>query len=161
MTSRYSAGITLIETLVYLALFTIVIGGLLASAYAFFESGGRNQTKAMMQLEQDFLASKINWALDGAESVAVPSAARLSVTMRDASEGNPVQICLAGSDMRLSVGGVTCASAETLNNSNVRISNLVFIRTQARLEVGFIISATTSNGMIISQTASTTRYLYL
>ena len=167
MVQKYVRGITLVETLIYLALFTIVVGGLLASAYALFESNDRNQTKAMMQMEQDFLIAKIDWALGGAESVSVPTDSRLSVTLWDASIGNPVQICLSGTAMRLSLEGVSCETlGDVLNNGTVHVSNLVFIHVKGagigapeRVEAGFTISATTPNGMTISQIASTTRYI--
>ena len=168
MVQRYVRGITLVETLIYLALFTIVVGGLVASAYALFESSDRNQTKAMLQMEQDFLIAKIDWALDGAESISVPIDSRLSVTMWDASIRNPVQICLSSTAMRLSLQGVSCETlGDVLNNTNVHISNLIFIHTKSagidaseRVEAGFTISATTPNGMTISQIASTTRYIH-
>src|SRR5213078_842008 len=64
-------GFTLIETLVYLALFAIMIGGIVAASYLLFESSNRNQTKAMMQEEKNFILGKINYALSGAKSASV------------------------------------------------------------------------------------------
>jgi type II secretory pathway pseudopilin PulG len=161
-------GFTLIEALVYIGLFTIVVGGLITASYGFFESLDRNQTRAMLQAEQDFIIAKIDWALDGAQSVTVPSSSSVSVTKWDTSIGNPVQICAAGSAVRILLGVGTCSTAgQMLTNTNVTISNLVFIRTVAAginapesVEAGFTISAKTPTGATISQTASTTRYLH-
>lgn len=161
-------GFTLIEALVYIGLFTIVVGGLITASYGFFESLDRNETRAMMQAEQDFILAKIDWALDGASAVSVPSSSSVSITKWDTSVGNPVQICAAGTDVRILRGAGTCSSAgSVLNNSNVTITDLTFIRTVAAginapesVEAGFTITATMPNSASISQTASTTRYLH-
>ncbi len=147
-------GFTLIETLVYLALFALIIGGLVVAAYMLFETSDRNQTKAMMQEEENFLLGKINWTLSGASSVSVPVAHSLLVTKYD---GTIVTITASDGTMKL--------NGTPLNNSNVTVSNLVFIRTYAggtnpeSIEAGFTASARTPTGIIISEIASTTRYL--
>src|SRR3989344_9023228 len=96
------AGFTLIETLVYLGLFSILIGGALVAAFGIFESNGRNQTKAMVQEEGQFLAAKIDWVLSGVRSVDAPPASSpgslLSVTKYG---GGTVEVSLAGTDMRI------------------------------------------------------------
>ncbi len=151
-------GFTLIETLVYLALFSIIIGGLIAASYMLFETSDRNQTKAMMQEEENFLIAKINWALSGASSVSVPSAnssgSTLTVTKYD---GTSFTINRSGTDLIMNF--------TPLNNTNVAISKLVFIHTYAggtnpeSVEAGFTISAQTPTGGTIFETASTTSYV--
>jgi len=153
-------GFTLIETLVYLALFTIIIGGFVASSYILFETSDRNQAKAMMQEEENFLVGKINWVLSGvnpsyaiAPSVGAPGPT-LAVTKYDGSTPTIIRL---GSTMQF--------DGNTLNNSNVTISHLVFIHTYAggtnpeSIEAGFTISAKTSSGATVSERASTTRYI--
>lgn len=147
-------GFTLIETLVYLALFALIIGGLVVAAYMLFETSDRNQTKAMMQEEENFLLGKINWALSGASIVSVPVALSLLVTKYDGTI-----VTITASDGTMTLNGTP------LNNSNVTVSNLVFIRTYAggtnpeSIEAGFTTSAKTPTSIIISEIASTTRYL--
>jgi len=151
-------GFTLIETLVYLALFTLIIGGFVASAYMLFQTSDRNQTKAMMQDEANFLIGKINLALSGARSVTKPLIIAPATTASDSTLEVPgFTLFRSGDDMQL--------NGRALNNTNVVISRLVFIRTYAggtnpdSVEAGFTISATTPTGSTISQTASTTRYI--
>lgn len=153
-------GFTLIETLVYLALFALIIGGFVAAAYMLFETSDRNQTKAMMQEEANFLVGKLNWVMSGVDSsyAITPSAntsdSTLTVTKYD---GSTFTVFRSGSSMQL--------NGETLNNSNVTISKLVFIHTYAggtspeSIEAGFTISAKTPTGGTISEIASTTRYI--
>lgn len=168
MTISPQRGFTLIEALIYIGLFTIVVGGLITASYGFFESLDRNQTRAILQAEQDFLIAKIDWALDGAQSVSVPSSSRVSVTKWDVSAGDPIQVCAAGTDVRILRGAGTCSTAGAiLNNTNVTVSNLTFIRTALAginapesIEAGFTITARTPTGATLSQVASTTRYLH-
>ena len=52
-------GFTLIETIVYLALFSIVIGGALAATTLLLEGAGRDSARARVQEEGAFMLSKI------------------------------------------------------------------------------------------------------
>lgn len=157
-------GFTLIETLVYLALFTLIIGGFVAAAYMLFQTSDRNQTKAMMQQEENFLLGKLNWVMSGMQSVTVPliippatTAADSTLTVTKYNDPTPLTIFRSGADMQL--------NGETLNSSNVTISKLVFIHTYAggtnpdSVEAGFTISAVTPTGATVSEIASTTRYI--
>jgi Tfp pilus assembly protein PilE len=153
-------GFTLIETIVYLALFALVISGIVTSMYDLYDITGRNQSKALLQEEKDFLSAKIGMTLQNIDptktiSPAANSAgAFLSATSFD---GTTNTISLASGQLLL--------NALPLNNTNVTISNLVFIHSYAgganpeSIEAGFTISERAPNGMLVSQSASTTRYL--
>lgn len=64
-------GVTLIETLIYIALFALLIGGGVSSAYVLIESSDRIGVHAMLEEEGNFLLAKINWALDAGMAVEV------------------------------------------------------------------------------------------
>jgi type II secretory pathway pseudopilin PulG len=150
---------TLVETLVYIALFGILIGGFVVSAYGLFESSNRNLTKAMLQQEKDFVIGKINWALSGAQTVTVPAVGASSGTLTLTKYGDPTQITITTSGGALTVGG------SPTTNTNVTVNKLVFIHTHAggtnpeSVEAGFTISVLTQDGKTVLQTASTTRYI--
>lgn len=157
-----NSGFTLIETIVYLALFTLMIGGLVASSYMLFETSDRNQTKAMMQEEANFLVGKINWIMSGMRTASITSGTLIATKY----DGTIFKVCQSGSVMKFASSTPTCvARGVVLNNSNTTIRNLVFIHTYAggtnpeSVEAGFTITATTSTGSTISQTVSTTRYI--
>jgi len=61
-------GFTLIETIIYIALFGVLIGGAVASAYQVLEGGGRNQILIEVQQEGTFINRKINWEATNAET---------------------------------------------------------------------------------------------
>ena len=133
--------------------------GIIASVYMLFESSDRNQSKAMLQEEKEYLLGKINWAMSGMKIVVVglpPTS--VNIVKYD---GTLVTLDLSGSDMTFA----TSSLPVVLNNTNVKVTKLVFIHTYAgvsnpeSLEAGFTISAITPTGSTITQTASTTRYV--
>ncbi len=155
-------GFTLIETLVYLALFALIIGGLVVTTYLLFQTSDRYQTRATMQEEKNFILAKITWALSQARSVCDPAANTSGTTLSVVTLGGTcsppdITVALSGSDVQW--GGVA------LNNASVRVDRLLFIHTYAggsnpdSVEVGLTISANTPTGMQISERASTTRYI--
>ena len=156
-------GFTLIETLVYLALYAIIIVGSLASVYGMFESSAHNETAAMVEEEGDYLIGKIDWALFVAVSIQLPtnSGNALSVTR---SDGRVISIRSVGPNMRIQENA---SPFQTLNNSNVTISRLQFTRAISvsdgldpeSISVAFTIYATTSDGHVLSRDFSTLQYL--
>lgn len=160
-------GVTLIETMVYLALFALIIGGAVLSAYQIFESSGRSRTRSMLTEEGNFLSGKMLWALSGAHAVDAPAAPAagapctqsntLSVTKWDTTIGVLV-FAQSGGDLTLARSG---GGAFVINNSNVAISALNFKHcykggfTPESIEIAFTLSARTPSGAIISQDFST------
>jgi Tfp pilus assembly protein PilE len=158
-------GFTIIETVVYLALFAILMGGAGTAAYSILESEGRNQTKAMMQEEGDFLIAKINWAVSGTSAITAPAIGNtgpaLGTTKYDSAIGT-VSIDLAGAVMELARGA---NPAQPLSNTNVTVSTLAFTHFYSGgtnpegVSASFTLSAKAVNGMPISETFATTDYL--
>ena len=56
-------GFTLIEVIIYLALFSILMAGSLSAAFALCESGGHERTRALVLEEGNFIISKTEWEL--------------------------------------------------------------------------------------------------
>ncbi|KKW18275.1 MAG: hypothetical protein A2131_00525 [Candidatus Sungbacteria bacterium GWC2_49_10] len=160
---KKNSGFTLIETLVYLGLFSILIGGALVAAFGIFESNGRNQTKAMVQEEGQFLAAKIDWVLSGVRSVDAPPASSpgslLSVTKYG---GGTVEVSLAGTDMRIQRNA---GPVRTLNNSNVKVSGVAFTHMYSgaenpeSVEARFRVSARTPGGVDFTEDFFTVKYV--
>jgi hypothetical protein len=157
------AGFTLIETLIYLGLYTILIGGMLAAVYSMIESDAHNETVAMLEEEGDYLIGKIDWVLSDTATVQAPfsSGGTLTVTRFD---GSSASISVLGASLRVRDGG---ASPQTLNNSDVSLAGVVFVHTQAQndgidpesVAASFTMRATTSDGHVVSRDFSTLRYL--
>jgi type II secretory pathway component PulJ len=79
-------GFTLFETLIYIALFTFIMGGAILSAYQIFEGSAQIQRMAQTEVELNFLLRKIDWALNGATSVSVQNSGDTLQVVRDAGQ---------------------------------------------------------------------------
>ena len=154
------------ETLIYIALFGILIGGAVVSVYSIIEGNGRNQTKTVMQQEGDFMVGKINWALSGARTINAPAVgatdSTLSVTKWDTSTGDPIIIDLNSASMRLKRGS---AAADILDNDDVTVDALSFRHVYEGganpeyVVATFTLSARTPNGSSVTSTFTTTNYV--
>lgn len=167
-----NSGFTLIETVVYLALFGFIMSGAVLSAYQLFEASGRSNTRAMLGEEGDFISAKIDWALSGVQTVSAPVTPpvggectvsnTLSVVKWDASVGTVV-VELSGSDLTLSKAG---GPANVLNNTNVTVTNVSFVHcypggtNPESVEAHFSLSARTSNGALMSKDFFTSDYIH-
>lgn len=119
---------TLIESLIYLALFALVIGGILISTYQTIEGTERTNSNIVVQEEANFLLRKIDWALTNISSISNPSAGNtssvLSVTKTDLPlSDNPLTFDTNSSSLRLTRGSF---APTPLSSVNVSITNVVF-----------------------------------
>jgi type II secretory pathway pseudopilin PulG len=156
-------GFTLIETLIYLALYTIIIGGALAAVYSMLESDARNETAAMVEEEGDFLIGKIDWVLSDTASVQSPisSGKELSITLAD---GSAVVFRSIAPALSIQAGS---AQEQILNNTDVSVIGLTFIHSLSTsdgldpesVSASFTLVATTSDGRVLSRDFSTLEYL--
>ncbi len=119
-------GFTLIETLVYLGLFAIVIGGLLVSAFYLIDSGTKNEKEISIQEEGTFLSRKLNWAVASACN-AVDTGSGLKLTWKSGlpSSENPLTVALDSSDGSLTLQR-GAGAALPLSTSEFKVSNLAF-----------------------------------
>lgn len=138
----YKKGFTLIEVIVYLALFAILMAGSLETAFNLFESGGHNAAKAMLAEEGSFVIAKIQWQLSGATAVTTPplnaSAGMLGVNKATGT---------ATLDLSTLVGG-------RVTMSNVSFYHAAAVGTGLAPEavgVRFTLSTRTEKGAMLSQ----------
>ena len=165
--TKSDAGFTLIETLVYLALFSFLMTGIIVVVYSIFESSDRNQTKIMVQEEGNFLVAKISWALSAIKGFNVNGPTELSVEKWDTSGTGTTEmvIKLSGTDSHdiyLKYPDEPEPNEFQLNNSNVEISNLNFSRgiaDQEYIRADFKVNARTLQGAPVSQDFSMIKYL--
>lgn len=158
-------GFTLVEMLIYLGLYAIIMTGALVSVYAILSSSAHNQANAMVQEEGAFLIGKIDWVLTNTQTITSP-ASNASGSVLDVSrfDGSTVRLALVGDDVQISENGTP---AQTLNNTNVFITNLVFEYAKAsadglnpeRVQATFTITTRTSDGLSFERNFTTLKYL--
>ncbi len=60
-------GFTLLEVIIYIALFTLLMGSAFVTAYQLIEGSNQISVKTVVQEEGNFVMRKIDWALTGLE----------------------------------------------------------------------------------------------
>ena len=160
-------GFTLIEALIYMALFAIVLTGIVVTAYGYFETLGRNQTKAMLQEEAGFILDSIGLALSSAQTVSVPAAGGTGPALSVVKYGGgTAQVCFSGSSVRSLAGAGSCTtSGALLNNTNITVTSLTFVHTYpgglSPESVGatLVVSAPSPQGGTVTETVSATSFI--
>lgn len=156
--TKLQSGFTLIELIVYLALFGILFGGAIAGTYSLIEASGRNQSRIMLQQEGEFLLAKISWAISSANNAQVPNGEQLLIVRSldnfEIKQNGDDLVWVKNSDPEI-----------ILNNSATRIKNLAFVdistagNGQKGIEYGFDLETNTPNGTIITSDFKSTVYL--
>ncbi len=153
-------GFTLIETIIYIALFAIVIGGGMVATYNIIESTNAGTNHVVLQEEANFLLRKINWALTGATSIC-STGSKLVITkitpVSCPTSANLISFDLNGSNIIITKG---TSSPVILNSSSITVLALSFALTTIGTGVKTQFTLTTvQNGRKASQIFSTTKYL--
>ncbi|MBI5139716.1 hypothetical protein HZA26_03865 [Candidatus Nomurabacteria bacterium] len=76
---KNNKGLVLIEMIIYIALFSIIMSGLLVTMYQLSESTTNLSSKSIGREETNFVFQKISWALNGALGIAVPDINTLNI----------------------------------------------------------------------------------
>lgn len=161
-------GFTLIETLVYLALFTIIIGGALVGVYQIIQGTNATQKKIVIEEEGNFLVRKLNWALTNATAINSPGSPgvagtgdTLSLTKSDLTPSeNPLVFSVSSGNLQLKRGD---ASMIALNGNNVTITNFNVVHSvppgkTESVAISFTV-VSSINGVTNTQNFQTTKYL--
>ena len=139
-------GFTLVETLVYIALLGLIMGGVLMASYNLLEGAGKVSSSAMIQEEGNFVLRKINWALTNVQSINNPLsgyANSLSITKFD---GTQIDIRLNTTNRSIEMRQVGVSQFASTTTSNVQVSALQFHHISG-IPAG-IEASTTINGTV-------------
>lgn len=163
---QFNRGVSLLETVIYVALFAILITGTLVSVYTIIGGSARLQAKAMVQEEGAFLVGKIDWALNGAKNVFITDSGRTLEIVKASSDGQNdliTKIIITSDsqgDMKIEKPG---NSAQGLNNDNVKINRppegYFKLLTSGGVSADIIVETRTSEGQLFSEHFSTVKYL--
>jgi prepilin-type N-terminal cleavage/methylation domain-containing protein len=140
MTKNNNHGFTLLESLIYIALFGILMSGALAGIAALTESANRNDTQALLEDEGTFLLGKIDYEVASTNSLSVQNA------VQNATE---VLTSLANPHVPLSNLEITQYFTAS-STPGISATNPAY----EALRTSFTLSATTSSGQHISESFS-------
>lgn len=127
---KNDSGFTLIETIIYLALFSIVIGGGMVAVFQVIQSASASNNHIIVQEEGNFLLRKIDWALTVATVISQPLSNATGTSLEINSGANKLTFTLnsTSSSLTLKRGIVIGVDGIPLNSSGVAVSDLSFYR---------------------------------
>ena len=128
---NYSKGFTLIEMVIYIALFSIIMGGLISTVYLLTQSMENTSKKTAVQEEMNFVLKKLDWALAGATKINSPlSGTSTSLSLQKTNYvSNPIVIKLNASVPTKKFIEIQTGSNNPfypLTTQNVKVENLIF-----------------------------------
>lgn len=118
-----TAGFSLLELMIYLALFGMLMSGVLVTVFAIIKSNEANIASVGVQEEGTFINRKLSWAVSGATSVTLISPTSISVVRPDLGAQSPLVISESDTEITISRGG---ASPVPLSTSRYKVSNTNF-----------------------------------
>lgn len=145
---KTGAGFTLIETLIYIALFALIMGSGVAASFYVIDSAEKEKISVNAIADAQFLLRKIDWALTGSAIVSPSSGASASFLRvnKDDFPSNPILIDLDFTTGRANIATGTNSPIE-LTGDRVTIANLQFQNIPAILtKPAAIKAAFTANG---------------
>lgn len=116
------------ETMIYIALFGIIMSGAVVGTYNLLEGGNRNINSSRIEEEGTFINRKIGWALSKATDATVLGGGTGITIFR--SDGVDVTFIGNGTDVNLTrtVGGVPSLSIP-LNSDRFKVTGVNFTFT--------------------------------
>lgn len=118
-------GFTLIEAIIYVALLSIIMGGVLASVYNLTEGAARVNSNTTLQNEGNFVLRKIDWALSGVSSINTPASGNSNTLSVTKVGGTQVDVRLQGTKVEMREGG-GAGTYLPLTTDNVKVTALQF-----------------------------------
>lgn len=125
---RSGAGFTLIETVIYIALLGIMLGGGMIGVYNILEGSGRTRQAMYREQEGYFITRKINSILSETDTIYEPAPNTSSTVLRVHTPGGDVRIELFGNQVTLQRG---LGATTTLNDTLIPAANLSFTENSA------------------------------
>ncbi len=126
----YNQGFTLIEVMIYIALFSLLIGTAFTAAYQLIDGSGKLSTKNTTQEEGNFVMRKLDWALTGVQTITTPSSGTSTTLRVTKYDGTQVDVCLDSNKIKIREGGGAgaCSSSQysAISTDNVSVSSLSF-----------------------------------
>lgn len=140
-----SRGFTLIETVVYLGLFSILMGGLIVSAFYLVDAGGKGAERIALQEQGTFVARKLAYAVSGASEASVSSAGTLILVRPDLpTSEDPLTFSVSEGVMYLARG---TRDPLPLTSSRYRVENVAMSVTHTQGEAAKVTVSYTVEGI--------------
>ena len=138
-------GFTLIETLIYTMIVSVIIGSFLLILYNLAASADRTLRNTDLSDQKQFIIQKADWVLQSVSAVNSPAAGSSGATLSVNKIGygsNPVVLDLSGGVLRVAEAG---GAPVALTPAGIMVSNLVFTHTALSNETRIRMTLTLTN----------------
>ena len=117
---KYDKGFTLIEVVIYIALFALLMGSAFVTVFQLINGTNKISLKTTIQQEGNFVMRKLDWALTGLDPANPPvvggSSCSQNLTLQKVNfPGNPMVVRLNSSTLEISQNGGTFVPLTTIN----------------------------------------------
>lgn len=164
---NFEQGFTLVEVILYVAIFSSVALLVITSVFQIFEGTKANQGRLIVEKEANFIMQKIAWSLGDASAFHEPTggatSSRLSVD-KGGFSGNPVVIRLNGGVVELSRASGTFAA---ISNNHAVVQTLVFehipveVNSPEGVKITFVLRASSTDFAIRKASTTLMSTIYL
>lgn len=116
-------GFTLFEVLIYIALFTVMIGGGVLAAFSIFKNGSRTQTGIQREADLNFALRKLDWVIsesDVTSPVNIVSGVTVSNTLIANRDGLQYHV--------RAENGAILVEDEPITGPSINVSDIDFVR---------------------------------
>lgn len=148
-------GFTLIEVIIYLVLFSIIIGGTFTIGYRLLSGSGITSSNLRVQEEAHFILRKIDWVLSGLANVTLPASGTtgsILIVTRSGVTG-PIKLDLNSGVLQITRG---ISASNALNSQSIPVTSVTFEHIP---ESGLRPKAVKVNFTIDGKTFETIRYV--
>src|ERR1041384_4705327 len=102
MVHKKHKGFTLIEVIIYIALFSLLMGTAFVTAYQLIDGTQKLNVKTTTQEEGNFVMRKLDWALSGISGITTPTVGNISNTLTlTRYDGNTIDIFLTANQVQI------------------------------------------------------------
>lgn len=143
-------GFVLIEMIIYIALFSIMIGGLVVTAFQLMQSGNKTGSRIVVQEEMNFVLRKIDWTLTGASDISVSGDQKKLTITNSNLPVSPITIEFDSINNKIKLDN------QDITTVNIHIDSLIFTYLPP---VGSSFKGVKIDIVINGQTATLTNYL--
>ncbi|MDB5189667.1 MAG: hypothetical protein JWL82_624 [Parcubacteria group bacterium] len=157
---RRMRGFTLLEVIIYLALFSILLGGAVICSFNLFTAAAYGGTRTLLTEESAFMLGKIEQSLSEDVQITEPRSSENADVLRILKAGSQQTYSLSGTDLVVAEGATPQV---VLNASNVTVAKLRFQHAPSgaseTLVTVLTLTARSENGMVFTHVATSTVFI--
>jgi type II secretory pathway pseudopilin PulG len=133
-------GFTLLETIIYCALFSILMTSAIGTVFALMDSTTRTKNAISIIAEANFVNQKLTWLFNGTVIVTIIDAHTIRITRADLGADNPVTLQASSSNLFLTRGS---SQPKPLTGSPFIITNFSIDYDSPDLIINYAINGNT------------------